>query len=296
MLYEFRELMNSCYNEIMNKLKIPKLLQEIPDAPKRLYIAGEFPYQEDTIFLTVIGSRKFTPYGKSVVEKVIGELRGYPFVIVSGLALGIDAIAHRTALKNNLTTIAVPGSGLDESVLYPASHRNLAREIIQSGGCLISELEPKTKAAPWTFPQRNRIMAGLAHAVIVVEAENKSGTRITARLATEYNRDVFAVPGSVFSKSSEGCNELIREGAIPLTSVKDILEHFGFTREQQKQEQIPLSNEEEKILEFLRSEAKSKSALARELDMPIFKLNTIISSLEIKGLVGESLGKVRIKN
>ncbi len=279
----------------MNESKIPKLLREIHDTPKKLYIIGEFPNQEKNIFLTVIGSRKFTPYGKSVIERIISGLKGYPFVIISGLAFGIDAISHKAAIANNLITVAVPGSGLDESVLYPASHRNLAREIIQSGGCLISELEPKTKAAPWTFPKRNRIMAGLAHAVVVVEAENKSGTRITARLATEYNRDVFAVPGSIFSPSSEGCNELIREGAIPLTKAEDILEHFDLTQEKQIQETIPLSDGEKQVLQILKRSAMSKSALARELNIPIFKLNTIISSLEIKGLVYESLGKVRRK-
>jgi len=145
----------------MNESKIPKLLQEIPDTPKKLYMIGEFPDQEKNIFLTVIGSRKFTSYGKSVCEKLIAGLAGYPIVIVSGLALGMDGIAHRAALENNLTTIAIPGSGLDESVLYPASHKNLARDILKNGGCLISELEPQQKAAPWTFPQRNRIMAGL---------------------------------------------------------------------------------------------------------------------------------------
>ncbi len=279
----------------IHTLSLPQLLREIPDTSKELSIRGNFPNEETHIFLTFIGSRKFTPYGKSVVERIISGLKGYPFVIVSGLAFGIDSISHKAAIANNLITIAVPGSGLDESVLYPSSHRNLAREILTAGGCLISEFEAKQKAAPWTFPKRNRIMAGLAHAVVVVEAENKSGTRITARLATEYNRDVFAVPGSIFSPSSEGCNELIREGAIPLTKAENILEHFNLTQEKQVQESIPLSPDEERVLHLLETEAMSKSALARELNIPIFKLNTIISSLEIKRLVYESLGKVRRK-
>ncbi len=279
----------------IRSLPIPRLLREIPDAPKRLSIRGSFPDEDTHVFLTFIGSRKFTPYGKSVVENILNGLRGYPFVIVSGLAFGIDAISHKAAIANNLITIAVPGSGLDESVLYPSSHRNLAKEILNTGGCLVSEFEPKQKAAPWTFPKRNRIMAGLAHAVVVIEAENKSGTRITARLATEYNRDVFAVPGSIFSPSSEGCNELIREGAIPLTRAEDILEHFHLIQEKQVQESIPLSDDEARILQALGREAMSKSALARKLNIPIFKLNTLISSLEIKGLVHESLGKVRKK-
>ncbi len=280
----------------MNESKIPQLLQEIPDAPKKLYMIGEFPDQEKNIFLTVIGSRKYTQYGKAVCEKLISGLAGYPFVIVSGLALGIDGIAHRTALKNNLTTIAVPGSGLDESVLYPASHRNLAREIIQSGGCLISELEPKTKAAPWTFPQRNRIMAGLAHAVLVIEAENKSGTRITARLATDYNREVFAVPGSIFSTASGGCNELIREGATPITNAKDILNYFHLLDEDtpRQQQMMALEPDEQKVIDLL-NEPLSRNALAEKLNMPITKVNILLSSMEIKGLIQEHLGKMTKK-
>ncbi len=277
----------------MNESKIPKLLQEIPDAPKKLYIIGKFPNQENNIFLTVIGSRKYTNYGKSVCEKLISGLAGYPFVIVSGLALGIDGIAHRSALNNNLTTIAVPGSGLDESVLYPASHKNLAKEILKNGGCLISEFEPKEKAAPWTFPQRNRIMAGLSHAVLVIEAENKSGTRITARLATDYNREVFSVPGSIFSTTSEGCNELIREGATPITSAKDILDYFHLLDEKNPTQQqiMALEPEEQKVINLL-NEPLSRNALAEKLDMPIMKINILLSSMEIKCLIKENLGKI----
>ncbi len=277
----------------MQESKIPKLLQEIPDAPKKLYKIGEIPDQEKNIFLTVIGSRKYTSYGKSVCEKLISGLSGYPFVIVSGLALGIDSIAHRSAIDNKLITVAIPGSGLDESVLYPATNRNLAKEILQKGGCLLSELEPKTKAAPWTFPQRNRIMAGISHAVLVIEAENKSGTRITARLSTEYNREVFSVPGSIFSSASEGCNELIREGATPITSAKDILNYFHLLDEKNptQQQMIALSREEEKVIELLNTPL-SRNALSEKLAIPIIKVNILLSSMEIKGLIGENLGKI----
>lgn len=277
----------------MNESKIPKLLQEIPDKPKKLYMIGEFPDQEKNIFLTVIGSRKYTQYGKSVCEKLISGLAGYPIVIVSGLALGIDGIAHRAALENNLITIAIPGSGLDQSVLYPASHKNLAKDILNAGGCLISELEPMTKAAPWTFPQRNRIMAGMSHAVLVIEAENKSGTRITARLATDYNREVFSVPGSIFSTASKGCNELIREGATPITSAGDILNEFHLLDEKSptQQQMIALEPNEQAVIDLL-NEPLSRNALAEKLDMSIMKINILLSSMEIKGLIGESMGKI----
>ena len=216
----------------------------------------------------------------------------YPFVIVSGLALGIDAIAHNAALDNNILTIAVPGSGLDESVLYPASNRNLALKILKHGGALISELEPKAKAAPWTFPMRNRIMAGMSHAVLVIEAENKSGTRITARLATEYNREVFSVPGSIFSSVSEGCNELIREGATPITSARDILDYFHLLDDVANQQQfIALEPDEQRIFELL-NEAQSRNKISNELGFSIIKTNILLSGMEIKGLIGESMGKI----
>jgi len=276
----------------MNESKIPKLLQEIPDPPKKIYIRGHLPTDENLIYITVVGSRKYTQYGKSVCEKLIAGLSGYPFVIVSGLALGIDAIAHNAALDNNILTIAVPGSGLDESVLYPASNRNLALKILKHGGALISELEPKAKAAPWTFPMRNRIMAGMSHAVLVIEAENKSGTRITARLATEYNREVFSVPGSIFSSVSEGCNELIREGATPITSARDILDYFHLLDDVANQQQfIALEPDEQRIFELL-NEAQFRNKISNELGFSIIKTNILLSGMEIKGLIGESMGKI----
>jgi DNA processing protein len=277
----------------MHESKLPKLLQEIPDAPKHLYVRGTLPTDDSLRYLAVVGSRKYTHYGKLVCEKIITELAGYPIVIVSGLALGIDAIAHETALRNNLITIAVPGSGLDDSVLYPASHRGLAMRILQSGGALLSELEPMTKAAPWTFPQRNRIMAGMSHAVLVIEAENKSGTRITARLATEYNREVFSIPGSIFSSASEGCNALIREGATPITSARDILNEFHLIDPQQPTQQqfIALEPEEQAVIDLL-SYPQSRNVLAQETGVPIIQMNILLSSMEIKGLIREHMGKI----
>lgn len=276
----------------MNESKIPKLLQEIPDSPKKLYRIGNFPDEQDNIFLCVIGSRKYSSYGKNVIEKILSELAGYPFVIISGLALGIDSLAHKAALENKLLSIAVPGSGLDNSVLYPSSNRKLAHRILENNGCLISEFEPETKAAPWTFPMRNRIMAGLSHAVLVIEAENKSGTRITARLATDYNREVFSVPGSIFSDTSSGANELIREGATPITSGKDILKYFGLlNKEKIKQKELILNKDEQKIFKTL-DEAKTRNQLAKELNLPIFKLNILLSSMEIRSLIQESMGKI----
>src|SRR3989338_2002978 len=156
----------------------PPLLAEINDPPKQLWYAGEIPDYSRKL-LCVVGSRKFTQYGKDATEYLIEGLRGYPITIVSGLALGIDSIAHRAAMKNNLPTIAVPGSGLSLEVLHPQSHTRLAQEIVERGGMLMNEFDPEFKAVYYSFPQRNRIMAGMSNATLIIEAEKKSGTLIT---------------------------------------------------------------------------------------------------------------------
>ena len=191
---------------------ISELLGQIPDAPKSLFFKGT-PAPKDATFLAVVGSRQYTDYGKRVCEKLIRELAGYNISIVSGLALGIDSIAHKAALDVGLHTIAVPGSGLSSNVLYPSSHRNLAERIVKNGGLLLSELDPETRAAPYTFPKRNRVIIGLSHGVLIIEAKKKSGTMISARLASEYNRDVLTVPHSIYSTKAEGPHYLLKNGA-----------------------------------------------------------------------------------
>lgn len=276
----------------MEKLPVPFLLQQIPDKPKSLYIKGVFPDEEKYKFLSIIGSRKYTTYGKQVINKIVKEIAGYPIVIVSGLALGIDTLAHESALENGLLTLAIPGSGLNDNVIYPASNQALARRILDSGGSLVSEFEPDFRATKWSFPKRNRIMAGISHAILVIEAENKSGTRITARLATDYNREVFAVPGSIFSSSSDGTNELIREGATPISSGKDIIDFFGFDSQPiQKELFHNLSNEESIVIQQLNTPL-SRNELAIATKMNIIALNILLSGMEIKGLVKEILGKI----
>lgn len=276
----------------MEKLPVPFLLQQIPDKPKSLYIKGVFPDEEKYKFLSIIGSRKYTTYGKQVINKIVKEIAGYPIVIVSGLALGIDTLAHESALENGLLTLAIPGSGLNDNVIYPASNQALARRILDAGGSLVSEFEPDFRATKWSFPKRNRIMAGISHAILVIEAENKSGTRITARLATDYNREVFAVPGSIFSSSSDGTNELIREGATPISSGKDIIDFFGFDSQPiQKELFHNLSNEESIVIQQLNTPL-SRNELAIATKMNIIALNILLSGMEIKGLVKEILGKI----
>jgi DNA processing protein len=283
----------------MNSIKelstsqFPSLLQEIDDPPKRLYIRGELPGNEN-IFLTVVGARRHSEYAKEATEMLIESLKGLPVVIVSGLAFGIDAIAHRAALRTGLRTIAVPGSGLDEDVIYPAAHHNLAKEILAKGGCLISPFENDVKAAPWTFPVRNRVMAGMSHATLVIEAEIKSGTLITSKFATEFNRNVFTVPGSIFDSRTAGPHMLIRLGATPITTGGELIEALGFKADAKREtiDYSDLSPEELKIVEIL-SDPMPRDELFERLAMETSKVSALISLLEIKGVIEEKLGELR---
>jgi DNA processing protein len=284
--------------EDIYKLKFeqfPKPLLEIPQPPKTLYIRGKLPDPE-LIYLAVVGSRKYTSYGKEICEKLIRGLKGYPIVIVSGLAMGIDTIAHKTALEVGLITMSFPGSGLDNNVLYPRQNIKLAQEIVDKGGCLISEFEPDFVSMLYSFPQRNRLMAGISRAVLIIEAEEKSGTLITARMALDYNRDVLAVPGSAFSQNSNGTNNLIKQGATPVTKSADVLEALGFTIERPKQtdaeKYADCSKEEMKIIELLR-EPIERDELVRMSGMDIAKANALLSIMEIKDLIKEELGEIR---
>lgn len=274
--------------------EFPGNLNEIPDPPEELFVAGEIPSPEHT-FLCVVGSRKHTSYGKDAAERIVAGLKGYPIVIVSGLAIGIDSIAHMSALKAGLTTIAVPGSGLNENVLYPASNRELAKKIISSGGALISPFKPDFKATEWSFPARNRIMAGMSKAVLLIEAEEKSGTLITARLALDYDRDVYVVPGSIFSPTSRGTNALIAGGAMPITGSSDLLSALGYeiktVVEDSSSPPPEMSPEENAVWRILREPA-SRDELVRALDMPVSRAGELLSLMEIKGLIKDSGGKL----
>lgn len=269
----------------LTKAEFPPLLAEIPQPPTTLWAAGNLPPAHLTL-LAVVGSRKYTTYGKQVIETLLTGLASYPVGIVSGLALGIDALAHEAALKHSLYTIAVPGSGLDESVLYPATNRRLARRIIDEGGGLLSELPPSTGAALWTFPQRNRIMAGMSHATLLIEAGEKSGTLITARMAVDYNRELLAVPGSIFSKTSVGTHQFIKLGATMVTTAEDILVALGIemqTENEAKPRPI-LSPHEQLVLDQLH-EPMDKDQLIRSLNLDIPTANIVLMQMEMQGYI-----------
>ena len=271
---------------------LEKLLQ-MPDSPESLNFEGQIFEKDKYKLLTVVGSRRHSLYAKKALEKIIGELEGSKLAIVSGLALGIDSLAHLLALKHNLKTLAFPGSGLEKKVLYPRSNVTLAEKIIQAGGVLLSEFPNDFKATPWSFPKRNRLMAALSDLVLVVEASEKSGTLITARLALEYNNGVATIPNGIFSEQSIGSNSLLKSGAYPVFSGGDILELLGLDSEA-KQEVFDfndLEKEEKVILKKLTEPMESDSLFQKSgLDSSEFAI--ALSALEIKGLVKIQLGKV----
>jgi DNA processing protein len=275
--------------------EFPSQLMEIPEPPKELFLAGELP-SPDTVLLTVVGARKHSPYGKEACESIVAGLAGYDIAIVSGLALGIDAIAHETAIRAGLRTIAVPGSGLDTDVLYPRANVGLARRILDHGGALLSEFLPNTRAATWTFPKRNRIMAGLTHATLLIEAERKSGTLITARLATDYNKDVLAVPGSIFSPLSKGPNLFITLGATPIRNAEDVLHALGFSPKEESSQLIfdwtHLAPEEQKVMELL-TMPRSRDEIISTLELSTSDGNILLMKMEIAGLVTETAEGLR---
>ena len=267
--------------------------------PEKMYLIGELPDPDEYLYLAVVGTRKFSNYGKEACEKIISGLRGYNFVIVSGLALGIDAIAHRAALDSGLKTIAIPGSGLDFSALHPRTNHQLAKDIIEKGGALLSEFEWEVPAAIHTFPQRNRIIAGISRGTLVIEAPERSGALITANFSLDFNRDVFSVPGSIFSENSKGTNKLIKMGAVPVSSAEDILDAFDVPRENENLkfdiETQNFSPIEQKIISAI-SEPISKDDLIRKLKLPANEINPALSMLQINGIIKESSGEFYIKN
>jgi DNA processing protein len=282
-------------------------LLELHDVPDELYLCGSLPEVTIDIYgratpriLTVVGSRKYTDYGRRALQKLTKELSGYPVIILSGLALGVDGIAHSEALKNNLITMAIPGSGLDASVIYPRAHKQLAEEIVSCGGALLSELPPDQKPAQWTFPARNRIMSALSDAVLIVEAGEKSGTLITARQSLELGRDIGAIPGDIFSETSQGSNKLIHDGAYSIASGDDLLDllHLSKNTDTTTLFESPLhpvttySPSEKTILDILHN-PQEKDALLASSKLPLTDFLTAFSTLELKGAIIESFGEVR---
>ena len=275
----------------------PTLLKKIYDPPVLLYTKGNaLAKQEDAI--AIVGTRSATQYGKRVTKELATELSNNSMIIVSGLAHGIDTVAHTATVQNNNRTIAVLGCGIDK--IYPSENKKLAEKILD-GGTIISEFPIGVKPEAGNFPRRNRIISGISHATIVVEAGNKSGAILTALNAIDQNREVFAVPGRIDDKHSLGCNRLIRNGAIPVKNGKDVIEHIKsrlFTPIAVKQESInlELSDEEREVYKLLTNEPVHIDSLKEESEKSVTQLLNVLLSLELKGAIVQIGGKQFVRN
>lgn len=280
----------------------PPLLSKIYDPPAVLFYRGTLP-NPSLKHIAVVGTRQPSKYGMYVAEKIVGTLAESGVVIVSGLAYGIDSHAHESTIRHNGITMAVLGSGVDNASIYPAGNRNIASHILAHGGVIVSEYPVGTLPLPFHYPMRNRIIAGLAHGTLVIEAAQKSGSLITARAALEGGRDVYAVPGNIDSEMSEGPNNLLKMGAIPVTCAEDMLGidtspqplpskgegarkivSGTFTYE-------PRSETERIILDQLKRDPVHVDELARASLIPIDTLGSALTLLEMKGIVKHEGGR-----
>jgi DNA processing protein len=262
----------------------PARLKEIYDYPPLIYIGGQIAAQDEWC-VGVVGTRRATVYGRQVAEEISSELARNNVTVVSGLARGIDTMAHRSCLEAGGRTIAVFACGLD--TVYPAENANLVRSIINKGA-VISEYPLGAKPRPDNFPRRNRIISGLSLGVLVVEADETSGAMITAHMALEQNREVFAIPGSILSPASRGTNHLIQEGAKLVRNCTDILEELNLTanvHQMEMKEAIPASETESLLLKQLTAEPTHIDEVCRGCGLPISTVSSTLAMMELKGLV-----------
>lgn len=279
LFYNFMEIFQinlSDYNYLRD-------LPHIPDPPKKLFIRGKLPAKRVKT-VAIVGTRKPSAYGREIATKIASECAKNGIVVVSGLALGIDSIAHRAAIDSGGKTIAVLANGVDK--IYPRSHEDLGQKILQTNGAILSEYPNNTPARPWQFLARNRIVSGLADAVVIIEAASRSGTLSTANHALDQGKEIFAVPGNITSPLSAGCNQLIKNGANPLTSVEDLLD-FLIPDRFEKQTQLfeGDTREENVILEFLsKNGTTSSDAIIKQTKLSASEFNQAITMLELKGL------------
>jgi len=279
----------------------PHWLSSIEDAPAIIYYQGEF-LSPDAVAVGIVGTRHGTPYGIQQAESLAANLARAGVTVVSGLARGIDAAAHRGALEAGGRTIAVLGSGLLK--MYPPEHQDLAEQIAQQG-VVVSELQPESPPRSGSFPQRNRIISGLSLGVVVVEASMRSGALITARLAMEQNREVFAVPGRVDNRCSKGCHQLLRDGAKLVESVDDVLEELGPLAQPSQDaqgsmidnaRQLTLNPQEKIVLEAIERTATSIDSIVQSTELPVHRVLSTISVLEMRHFVHRISGNTVAKS
>ncbi len=268
-----------------------RALLEIPKPPEQLWVSGLLPPPEIKK-LAVVGSRALSRYGRESCEYLLEGLRGYPISIISGLALGADACAHRAALAAGLHTIAIPGSGLDDHVIGPRSNYGLAMSILAAGGALLSEQEPGHAARPEDFPSRNRIMVGLSDAVLIIEAGEHSGTLITARMAADYNRDLLCVPHRIGDTHSYGSHLFLRLGAAHISEPSHLLEalNIPIRTSVAESELLPTLSESERVIYGLLIEPLPRDELIRRSYLPTSVALSALLALELQGLVTEAFG------
>lgn len=268
--------------------RFPKGLLMINDPPLLLYVKGELK-SSDTLSIGIVGARKCTEYGRSIARNFSKELAALGITIVSGLAYGIDASAHNGALDADGRTVAFLGSGVD--VAYPQSNRSLYEKIVENGA-IISEFPIGAQPTQYNFPFRNRLISGFSLGIVVVEAEEKSGSLITAGFALEQGKDVFAVPGNITSSLSRGTNKLIKDGAIPLTDISDILDTIKeFKNLKRETYEFKLSSEESSILNVLENGANTVEAISAGTKIELLKLSQILTEMEIRGLIKRIAGR-----
>lgn len=272
--------------------RFPKRLKAVHDSPNIMYMKGHGDLNPSRI-ISIVGARKATSYGKAITEQIVSELKLIGATIISGLAYGIDISAHKSALKNKLPTFAVIAGGLDR--IYPSSHKKYVNEMMENGG-VISESKLGTKPDPHLFPVRNRIIAGLSDATIVVEAAERGGALITASLADSYNRHVFAVPGDVGNTFSEGANKLIAaQKALIYTGIEDLIYHLDWKltdTDNREPDNIELSSSEEEIYSLLmQNGALEIDVIALRSQIPINQVASVLLELEFKNLVKSLPGK-----
>jgi DNA processing protein len=274
----------------LRRTDLPELLRQIHDPPRTLFLRGSA--SADVLeqgAVAVVGARACSPYGSQVARMLGSELAAAGLVVVSGLARGVDGEAHRGALEAGGITVAVLGCGIDRD--YPAAHAELARRISERG-LVVSEYEPGVEPAPWRFPARNRIIAGLAAATVIVEARERSGALITADFALEDGREVFAVPGEITNSLATGTNRLLGQGATPLTSADDVLELFGLSPSQRPATPV-LGADAASVVERLTEGAASADELARATGLAPGPLAAALTELELAGLAAEAEGRYR---
>lgn len=262
----------------------PQRLKEIEQPPPVLYVRGEY-LPEDLFAVAIVGTRKVTSYGRQITEELATYLAGNGITVVSGLARGVDAIAHQTALKAGGRTIGVLGSGVDK--IYPPEHRQLA-ERMEASGAIVSDYAPGTQPDASNFPPRNRIISGLSLAVVVIEAGETSGALITAEFAAEQGREVFAVPGSILAPQSKGTNKLIQRGALPLLSINDLMQALNLKRmgeHQAARKVIPADETEARLMNVLGPQPLHVDEIRNQTELPIEKVSAALALMELKGMV-----------